>query len=360
MRSPRCEAPRRLPAGTVPIPGGADVEIRRRRRATTWVSPVTMPTPRRRAGGGLGDEPGRSSFTGKPSSMTNAAESQWGRAPITARSLTVRCTAGGPIGAPGKRSELTTNESVLKASVSPPGVTISAESVRGGLSKHRRHRGRRRRWSTADALPPTPWAKVTKSSRKHGRFAGRPRSARGRLPRVRSGGLLPSRRPGPVPGAGSPVRPDRDHLCSTCLPRVRVPPAACRPGGCQRRGCGEPPFRRGSARGRPAGGPRRGSRQPSPLLRACGPGQGRLGRSDHLAHTPLVRARDADLLAALGRCGAHQLGRGLFETLPDKSQQPGGGRRRLLSGRCGRLVAHPQHIVGRAPDRVTTRRRSIW
>ena len=58
---------------------------------------------------------------GKPSSSTNAADRASGRAPIMARSLTVPCTARWPADPPGKRSGLTTNESVLKASRSPDG-----------------------------------------------------------------------------------------------------------------------------------------------------------------------------------------------------------------------------------------------
>ena len=73
----------------------------------------------------------RSSATAKPSSRTKAADSARGRAPITARSLTVPCTARWPIEPPGKRSGLTTNESVLKASRSPDGRVRQAPSASG-------------------------------------------------------------------------------------------------------------------------------------------------------------------------------------------------------------------------------------
>ncbi len=55
----------------------------------------------------------------KPSSMTKPAESASGRAPETARSLTVPLTASSPMSPPGKKSGLTTYESVVKASRVP-------------------------------------------------------------------------------------------------------------------------------------------------------------------------------------------------------------------------------------------------
>src|SRR6185436_5486350 len=61
----------------------------------------------------------RSSAIGNPSSMTNEAESHCGRAPDTARSLIVPCTATWPIDPPGKRRGETTYESVENASRSP-------------------------------------------------------------------------------------------------------------------------------------------------------------------------------------------------------------------------------------------------
>ena len=68
---------------------------------------------------------------GNPSSSTKAAERPRGRAPIMARSLTVPCTARWPAEPPGNRSGLTTKESVLKASRSPPGRVRTAASVLG-------------------------------------------------------------------------------------------------------------------------------------------------------------------------------------------------------------------------------------
>src|ERR1700693_4375350 len=52
----------------------------------------------------------RSSAIGNPSSMTNAADSHCGRAPDTARSLTVPCTATWPIEPPGKARRQTTKQ----------------------------------------------------------------------------------------------------------------------------------------------------------------------------------------------------------------------------------------------------------
>ena len=93
---------------------------RRAPRSTTLVSPATISTPAAAAARGdrldLGAAarrrpgPPRGSATGVSAS---------GRAPETARSLTVPLTARSPIEPPGKRSGLTTNESVVIASSAP-------------------------------------------------------------------------------------------------------------------------------------------------------------------------------------------------------------------------------------------------
>ncbi len=81
-------------------------------RGTTLVSPVTTRTPAASAASAMSATIARSSAIGKPSSSTNAAESQRGTAPAMARSFTVPCTARWPIEPPGKRRGCTTNESV--------------------------------------------------------------------------------------------------------------------------------------------------------------------------------------------------------------------------------------------------------
>ena len=91
-------------------------------RSTTLVSPATTATPaasRPRAPSTRAMR--RRSSSGKPSSITNPALSQSGSAPATARSLTVPLTASSPMSPPGKKSGLTTNESVVNASPSADG-----------------------------------------------------------------------------------------------------------------------------------------------------------------------------------------------------------------------------------------------
>ena len=58
----------------------------------------------------------RRSATGKPSSRMKPADRYSGRAPHTARSLTVPLTARSPMSPPGKNSGDTTYESVVNAS----------------------------------------------------------------------------------------------------------------------------------------------------------------------------------------------------------------------------------------------------
>ena len=69
--------------------GGRDVQPSAAPRPTTLVSPVTIATPAVAAAAAMSATMSRSSSTAKPSSITNAADSHRGRAPITARSLTV-------------------------------------------------------------------------------------------------------------------------------------------------------------------------------------------------------------------------------------------------------------------------------
>ena len=204
MRSPGRSAPRRERGARVAHAdaGRADVhavgvaalddlgvagdDLRRRRR------PRRRPSPRPRRAG-------RSAS--RPSSRISARLSASGRAPAIARSLTVPLTARSPIEPPGKRSGLTTNESVVSA-------------------RRRRARARRRparsmpnagtsrpSISVWVALPPAPWAIVMRSSLKRGRFA----RAVSMIPRIRS--------------ASSRARHAHARTSRSCSRRRRRPPA---------------------------------------------------------------------------------------------------------------------------------------
>ena len=136
---------------------------------TTFVSPVTSSDAGVARGVGhvgddlleLGDR--------RPSAMTNATESHCGRAPLTARSLTVPCTASWPIEPPGKRRGETTNESVLKASRSPEGSVRTAPSPSCSSSGLRNASRKTASTSAAEDLPPAPCASVMTSSISRGR-----------------------------------------------------------------------------------------------------------------------------------------------------------------------------------------------
>src|SRR4051794_22245786 len=85
-------------------------------RSTTFVSPVTTWTPAACAVAAIAATSKRRSSADRPSSRISARLRASGRAPAIARSLTVPLTASSPIEPPGKRSGLTTNESVVSAS----------------------------------------------------------------------------------------------------------------------------------------------------------------------------------------------------------------------------------------------------
>ena len=82
-------------------------------RSTTLVSPDTISTPAAVAARAIASTSARSTSASRPSSRIIASVSASGRAPAIARSLTVPLTASSPIEPPGKRSGLTTNESVV-------------------------------------------------------------------------------------------------------------------------------------------------------------------------------------------------------------------------------------------------------
>jgi hypothetical protein len=96
-------------------------------RSTTLVSPPTISTSAVSAAAASASTSALRSSAARPSSRISDSVSACGRAPATARSLTVPFTARSPIEPPGKRSGLTTNESVVNASAAPP-ISIAAES----------------------------------------------------------------------------------------------------------------------------------------------------------------------------------------------------------------------------------------
>ena len=93
---------------------------------------------------------------------------------------------------PGKRSGLTTNESVLNASLSPEGSVTTAASVwgPGPVAKAARKTASIK---AAEALPPAPWARVTTSSNSRGRRrrkASMRSKTASRYPVLRGGGIV--------------------------------------------------------------------------------------------------------------------------------------------------------------------------
>ena len=87
-----------------------------------------------------------------------------GRAPDTARSLTVPLTASSPIEPPGKRIGVTTKASVVIATHRPP--TSTQRGVAEGARAPSLANAGTNTPSTSFrlALPPAPWAIVTRSS----------------------------------------------------------------------------------------------------------------------------------------------------------------------------------------------------
>ena len=113
VREPRA----RRPAGTTPMPEVLMKILSPLPRPTTLVSPVTMRHAGALGGARAPSRPrARSSASGSPSSRMNASDRQSGRAPPTARSLTVPLTASSPMSPPGKKIGVTTYESVVNAS----------------------------------------------------------------------------------------------------------------------------------------------------------------------------------------------------------------------------------------------------
>ena len=81
------------PVGITPTPAVEMYSPSAAPLETTFVSPVTICTPAASAAAFMSATIDLSRSISKPSSITNAAESHCGLAPLTARSLTVPCTA---------------------------------------------------------------------------------------------------------------------------------------------------------------------------------------------------------------------------------------------------------------------------
>ena len=139
-------------------------------RSTTFVSPATICTSAARAAAAIASTSARSVPDGRPSSMISESVSASGRAPAIARSLTVPLTASSPIEPPGKRSGLTTKESVVNAT-SPPGSATAPASASASSAGEANAGTKSPSISACVAFPPAPWAIVICSSRNFARFA---------------------------------------------------------------------------------------------------------------------------------------------------------------------------------------------
>ncbi len=190
-------------------------------RSTTLVSPATTCTPAASAARAIASTSPRSTSDGSPSSSTIDRLSASGRAPATARSLTVPLTASSPIDPPGKVIGLTTKLSVVSATSTPPIETVpaSASAARAGEAKAGT---KRPSISVCVALPPAPWAIVMCSSLKRGRLE----RAVSMIPRTRSSA---SRSRGPPPlTTDLPARARSARSCSRPRTRPRARPCTCR------------------------------------------------------------------------------------------------------------------------------------
>ena len=100
-------------------------------RSTTFVSPPTIAHARRRARRAAIASTSARSVVGVEALLEDQADSvsASGFAPAIARSLTVPLTASSPIEPPGKRSGLTTNASVVSASVADARAASSSASI---------------------------------------------------------------------------------------------------------------------------------------------------------------------------------------------------------------------------------------
>ena len=103
-----------------------------------WCRRPRRPRRPRRAAAAIASASARTTSAATPSSRMKPAVTASGRAPDTARSLTVPLTASSPIDPPGKRIGVTTNASV-----------VTASAVAADVDDGRRRRARRaRRWRT--------------------------------------------------------------------------------------------------------------------------------------------------------------------------------------------------------------------
>ena len=137
-------------------------------RSTTLVSPATISTPARARRCARSPRPPRAArrSRGPPRGSSRASARAGGRPP-TARSLTVPLTASSPIEPPGKRSGLTTKESVVitTSPAAPASAMRRVASPKAGTN--------RPSISVCVALPPAPWAIVIAASLKRGRLRAR-------------------------------------------------------------------------------------------------------------------------------------------------------------------------------------------
>src|SRR3954462_2663933 len=123
-------------------------------RSTTLVSPATILTPASRAAAAIASTSAVSVSASSPSSRISERLSASGRAPATARSLTVPLTASSPIEPPGKRSGLTTNASGVMAICSSP--TRSSAASASGARPEPNAGTKRPSIIVCVALPPAP------------------------------------------------------------------------------------------------------------------------------------------------------------------------------------------------------------
>ena len=150
-------------------------------RSTTFVSPATICTSAASAARAIASTSAFSSSAVRPSSRMSERLSASGRAPETARSLTVPLTARSPIEPPGKVIGLTTKESVVIASSTPSTSTAPASPIASSVCEPNAGTNRPSIMLWV-ALPPAPWAMLMRSSRNFPRL---PRAV-SMIPRMRA------------------------------------------------------------------------------------------------------------------------------------------------------------------------------
>src|SRR5581483_7013198 len=148
-------------------------------------------------------------------SRISASDRQSGRAPATARSLIVPCTASRPMSPPGKKSGVTTYESVVKARRAHLDERRVLERIEQRVPERRRDQllDEIERQAAARAVAEQDLARV--DERNGARAEGRSG--------VRGHRLLPARRgAGPTVGAGAPCAPPAPDAPTSSAPRSSV------------------------------------------------------------------------------------------------------------------------------------------